>query len=695
MIDNNIIQSLGAGSGIDTVNLTKQLVEIERAAPQQRIDSKRDKAESQISDYGLLSNAMATLQDAAAVLSKPEGLFSKTASYTESNALVPVGLETDVQAGTYKFTVEEVAASQSLTSAVFNSVDDAVGEGVLTFRFGKVTDDGNGAMAAGGFEQDLEAEDIQITIDSSNNSLEGLRDAINDADFGVQASIVNNGVDGYVLQISAASGASNELEITVEEAGGAPSNNDNTGLSRFSFNETASQMTQYQSGADAKLTINGMTVYRDSNSIDDIVPGLKLDVIDAAPGVPVTITITDDKAFAEQNIRDFIEAFNVFLEAIEPAVGTYEKENEDGDKETVYGSLANDPLAKSMLSQIRSVIANAIPGLSDSSAFSTLGTIGIRTELDGTLSIDEETFSAAIDDHFSDIQKLFAPSTDSSSDSIYINSYSAKTRSGEFDVNITTAPSQGEYQGGALGGLAAFPDFDSTGQVYDFSVNVDGTQSGSLIIPEGVYADQSAMAQAIQDLINSDSTIVEAGKSVTVSYDSDNNRFDITSNAFGSGSNVSVVTASTDIETDLGIAVAAGTAGTTVAGTINDVSAFGSAQVLLPSLGQPGEGLALIVKPGATTGTVSFSRGFAGELESLLENFLGSNGLIATKEANLEDNIEKLDEDEERLNRRMTSYEERMMNQFIAMERIINGLNTSGSFLDNLINTLPFTASKD
>jgi len=224
-------------------------------------------------------------------------------------------------------------------------------------------------------------------------------------------------------------------------------------------------------------------------------------------------------------------------------------------------------------------------------------------------------------------------------------------------------------------------------------VDVDGTSSDLLTIPSGVYADQSAVAEAIQDLINSDSSLSKAGKSVTVTYDSDNNRFDITSNAFGASSNVSVVSASPDIQLDFGLAVAEGTSGATVAGTVNDVSAFGSAQVLLPSLGQPGEGLALIVKPGATSATVSYSRGFAGELEALLDNYLGSNGLIATKEENLETNIKNLDDDEEQLDRRMSAFEERMMNQFIAMERIINGLNSSGSFLDNLIDTLPFTAS--
>jgi len=695
MIDNNILQSLGAGSGIDTVGLTKSLVEIERAAPQQRIDSKRDKAETQISDFGLMSNVLATLQDAADVLSDPEGLYSKSAAFTQSDALVPVELDTDVQAGTYNFTVEAIASSQSLTSVAFSDPEEAVGEGTLTFNFGNATVDGSGAMLTtpgSGFTADALADSVEITIDSANNSLEGLRDAINDADFGVQASIVNDGLGGYLLQVTAESGANNELEISVSETSGTIDNTDGVGLSRFSFNETASQLAQKQEGADAELTINGLTVYRESNTIDDIVQGLKLDVLQAEPGALVTITITDDKTFAEQNIRDFVEAYNIFLEAIAPAVGLTEVEDDEGETEKVLGSLANDPLAKSMLSQIRSVMANAIPGLSDAN-FTSLAGIGIRTDLDGNMSIDEETFTRAFENNFEDVQKLFSPYNSTSDNSVSINNYNSSTLAGDYEVVVTTPPSRGSYDGDAL--TVGFPSLDTTGRAYSFEISVDGKASASLAIPEATYDSADDMATALTTLINSDTTISEAGSSVTVEYNSDLNRFDIISDKYGASSTIEITAADAQLTTELGLSVKTGTDGVTVAGTIDGVEGFGSGKVLLPKLGEPAQGLALIIGDSATSATVSFSRGFAGELSLLIDNFVGSNGLIATRESNLETSIDALDGDQEKLDRRMSSYEERLINQFIAMERIINSLNSSGSFLDNLINTLPFTASRD
>ncbi len=687
-IDTDIIKSLGAGSGIDTKSLVNQLTEIERIGPQARIDRVRDKAEAQISDFGLLTSAMATLEDAAKLLSEPEGLFSKSAAYTDSDALIPVELDTDVQAGSYVLEVTEIAAAQSLSSTTFSNKTDAVGEGTLTFNMGAATVV-SGKQTA--FALDTSESAVVITIDSTNNTLEGLRDAINDADFGVQATIVFDGAD-YVLQMNAASGENNELEIVVSESGGSPSNNDASDLSRFAFNSATSDvgtLVENQGGQDASIKVNGLTVTRESNTIDDVIQGLTFDVLKKDPGVPITITVSEDKAFAEQNIRDFVEAYNLFTEAIQPAVGTIEEEDADGKSQTIIGSLRNDSLAKSVVSRIRSVISNVIPGLGDTS-FTALSTIGIRTELDGSLVFHEDTFKESMDDHFEDVQKLLAPQTVSSDSGVFVNGYGDDTVAGEYDIVITTQPARSVYQGQAV----SVP-LDTTGKTHTFKVNVNGDVSEELTLPNAVYADNADIASAMQVLINSDETLTAAGAAVLVSYDSDNNRFDITSTKYGAASNVAITEASAETISELGLTVAsAAIAGATVAGTVNGVEGFGSANVLLPAIGEPGERLALIIGDNATTATVNFSRGFAGEMESTLNEFLESNGLFDKRELTLNDTLDELTSDEERLDVKMTAFQERLMNQFIAMERILNGLNSSGGFLESLIDTLPFTAKR-
>jgi flagellar hook-associated protein 2 len=101
----------------------------------------------------------------------------------------------------------------------------------------------------------------------------------------------------------------------------------------------------------------------------------------------------------------------------------------------------------------------------------------------------------------------------------------------------------------------------------------------------------------------------------------------------------------------------------------------------------------MIIGDTATSATVSFSRGFAGQMEELVGQFLQTNGLLDSREDMLERQLVDLDDQEDNLDRRMTAYQERLMSQFIAMESILNGLNSQGGFLENLIDTLPFTAS--
>lgn len=697
MIDNNIIQSLGVGSGIDTNNIVKQLTAIERSAPQQRIDTKRELTETRISDFGSLSSALSTLQEAAATLIEPEGMFSKTAAFTESDALVPTGLSTDVEPGIYNFTVEDIAQSQSISFDGLADDDSEVGEGTITFNFGAWNRDGSDRATT--FVQDTDHDSVTITIDSTNNSLKGLRDEINDADMGVQASIIFDGTS-YRLSVLAESGANNELEMVIDEGATSDENEDDIGLSRFGFNSAlddfATQTVETQIGNDAELTINGLTVYRSTNAIDDIVEGLSLDVLKAASGEKITITVEDDKDFAKQNVRDFVDAYNTFLETVEPMFGITEQTNEDGETETIEGSLSKDSLAKSILSRIRSTIASSIPGLVDSD-LTALTNVGIRTELDGTISISETEFDEAFDSRFEDVQKLFAPQTYSDSPDITVNSYGENTVAGEYAVVVNTQPSKGFVNGNDIDDLVVtFPDYDTSLKDYTFKIRVNGNDSEEISLPSALYDDKYEIAAALQAAINADANLQANGSSVVVSYDdSAADRFVFTSNQYGTSSTVTIFDPSEEITDDLGIAALSGTPGVKVSGTINGVAGFGSANVLLPDLGEPGEGLAMLIGENASTATVNFSRGFAGELDELIKDFLSSDGLITARETSLNSDLDELDDDEDTLNRKMSVYEERLIQQFIAMERIINGINSSSGFLDNLIDTLPFTAKSD
>src|SRR5690606_28469990 len=98
------------------------------------------------------------------------------------------------------------------------------------------------------------------------------------------------------------------------------------------------------------------------------------------------------------------------------------------------------------------------------------------------------------------------------------------------------------------------------------------------------------------------------------------------------------------------------------------------------------------VEPGTTSTTINFTRGFAGGLSSLVNEFLKTSGLIKEREDNINKDIKRVEKDEEALNRRSEAYRARLMAQFQAMETIVRSLNTTGGFLDGLVDRLPFTS---
>lgn len=667
----SIISALGTGSGIDTNALTNQLVEINKAAQSQRLTTKKTLLETQISDFGLLRSSMAKLEAATAALGNKDTFNAKAVSVPETSLIAITKLDAKAAAGDYRLKIEQVAQAQSISSGTFVSPNDPVGKGTLTIRLG----DWDAGVTA--FAVDTAKTGATITIDDNNNSLTGLRDAINKAGVGVTASIVSDS-GSYKLLLTSKSGAKNEVEITAAEDGGS------AGLNAFNFNDTTRNLTQQQEGLDAQVRVNGLLVNRESNHITDVVEGLEFDLFSSSATETINLVITEDKTIAETSIRDFVAAYNTFLTETEQLTGFNAESKE-------YGSLRKDPLAKTLLQNLRTNIAASVPGIDGD--FSALSILGVRTELNGSLKIVEDEgntgFRAAIDNNFDLVRDLFVPKTSSTTTGIEVTKFGAKSTPGTYDVVITQQPSKGSLTAAAL--VSTFP-LDTTGKDYSFTFNLDGATSASIALPTGkVYASGAELAADFQSLINLDPTVKAAKATLSVSYDTVNNKLVFISDAYGTSSKVEFTAVGADMA-DLGIAVGAGTTGTNVGGTVGGVAGFGFGNVLLPALNSPAEGLSMLVQPGTTSGSITFSRGFAGGMTNLINDYLKTSGLIKGRETNINNDIKKVDKDAEALDRRSEAYRARLQAQFSAMESIVRSLNSTGSFLDGILDRLPFTA---
>lgn len=668
----NIVNTLGGGSGIDTLALVDQLVELQSLPETERLNDKEALLEVQISDYGLLKSSLSKLETAIDALTNEDTFDAKSLSIPDTSLISLTKLDSSAVSGSYQIQIEDVAQAQSLSSGVYDSEDAIVGTGSLTIRFGEWN------AVPDTFLVDAEKTGATIEITENNNTLSGLRDAINDADIGVQASIVSDG-GNFRLMITGPSGATNELEIDVTEGAIA-------GLSDFSFTESSLNLTQELEGRDAQIRLNGLLVSRSSNTVTDLVEGLEFDIFNSSPTEVINLSISHDKNIAETAIRDFVDAYNVFLEEVELLTGF---NPEIGD----FGSLKNDSMADNLVDTVRRYMGAQVAGIGE--GFNVLANLGIRTQLDGSLEINEDpaesntNFRAAIDNNFEFVKGLFTPQFNSDDSKIEVTGFGKKTQPGSYDVVITQEATQGVLNTGAF--TVGFP-LDTTGKDYSFDISIDGN-TVSVLIPDNTYASGAELASEIQSLINIDEALQESRATVSVAFNNATNSFDFTSDSFGSNSQVNISAIGADAG-ELGLSVVDGTAGVNVEGTVDGQEAFGLGNVLLPAIGTAAEGLKMIIKPGAVEGSITFSQGFSGGLTRLLDTFLASNGLIAEREGNINESLDDIEDDRAALDRRTEAFRSRMETQFLAMELIVRSLNNTGSFLDGIADRLPFTAPR-
>lgn len=684
----SIVSALGAGAGFDSQALVSDLVDVQKAPLQARIDNQRTSYNTQISAYGTLKSTMSELQALMSPLADPAIFNSRAVNVPTTDVLSVNSLESSAQPGTYKIEVEKVAAAQSLAFniATTDATSSLNKSGELTFKIGQWSYTGVPAVADS-FAVNADKPSFKVAIDSAD-SLTDIAEKINDAESGVKAAVLE--IDGvFQLMVTAQSGAKNALEIT--GVSDDPANL--TGLDVFEFVAGGgnSSVLETQQGQNAEIKLNGLAVSRETNDIDDVIAGFSFTLNKADIGSPITFSITEDRGTAETAIQDFVTGYNLFYTTMNELTGVKTDEETNAISS---GDLSKDGTAKSLLSLIRQKISESVPGLDASGSLSALTNMGIRTQLDGTLEIIEDDFRNALDNNFDKVAALFSQSSSVSSSAIEVNlgSYGASAKAGTYAVVLSNSPSKGSLLGGVV-----TPGVDATSGDYSFSLSVNGTTSGNLVL-SGNYATNAELAADLQSVINGDSELAASQSFVDVSVETvgTDEYIKLTSREYGSVSTVSFLTAGAEFESNINLTTAlTPTVGEDVAGTINGVAGFGSGDLLLAAIDTDAYGMNLKVKEGTASGAYSydFSHGFAGELTNLISRFLADNGIISNKEESLQTNLTGLDADQDKLDIKMTAYQARLSSQFIAMERIVASLNTTKGQLEGLVDRLPFTAS--
>lgn len=640
------ISSLGIGSGVLTSDLVDKLVAAERRPTEQRLDFNQQRSEALISAYGKLRSAVTELRLPMRQLSAPDNLKAFSGSSSNDGVAVTVD-STKASTGSYSVQVDSLAKAQSLASGTFADKDStSVGTGTLTLQVGDETK--------------------TLTIDSSNDTLQGLANEINEAGIGVSAGVVDTGSGFRLVVSSQETGTANEISISVTDDDG--SDTDTAGLSQFVYDGTTNNLTQTVAAQDAVVQINGIQITRSSNTIDNAVEGLTFEL--KKEGITSEVKVSQDLGKVADRVKGFVDKFNELQSTIKDLSGF--------NAETGQGSLlTGDSTVRNIQSQLREVLTRIVPGLEDSSVRS-LADIGITTNFEtGGLEFDSARFKDQLAKNPDDVTALFAEQGRATDPQVEFVRSSLDTEPGTYAINITQAATQGTVTGDSA--LADGVTIDASND--ELTIQVDGNTSANLTLTAGTYTTAEDLVNEIQSQLNSNTALKDAGAAVQVGLDGAG-KLTFTSSTFGSESNASIT--AVEDGTALGVSTKTGTAGLDVAGTIDGRAAEGDGQTLFLEGGGGGASGLQIKVAGTQTGdrgSITFIEGVAERTVDLVTGFVGADGTIEARTDGLQSELQNIQENRVNLEERIASFRQRLVDQFSAADSLISQLNSTRDYV--------------
>ena len=359
------LSTLNVGSGLNTTEIIDALVDAERAPAESQITKKREQRTVEISGLGQVKQGFEALNSG---LVPATGLTGLVASRTGTALDIEIDDMAKASAFSHSVLVDSVAAGQTLVFDGFSGETASVGTGSLTLAFGKWESDGS-------FSANSERSDVTVNIASGNGTLAGLRDAINAADANVTASILKTSASSYALVLKSREGADHAMRVTASEDAGA------AGLADFAYTAVDTDV-QTIAASDASLRLDGTTITRDSNTITDLLDGMKL-TLNSTSSTASLVTSRYDTPTATAAMQLVIDGLNGMNEML----NSMAKRATDGGED---GPLVGDPLVRSLQRQLRGFTTTALPGFQDDPVH--LADFGVKTKRDGTITLDTEVF---------------------------------------------------------------------------------------------------------------------------------------------------------------------------------------------------------------------------------------------------------------------------------------------------------------
>jgi flagellar hook-associated protein 2 len=356
-------------SGLDVDSMVSSLMSIEQQ-PLANLQAKQTSFNSKLSAFGTLKSAVSTFQTAVKALGG-DALRALTASSTKSDVVgITATKDGGATAGSYAIEVSKLAQADKLVSA-------GVAPGAT--------------FAAAGSSMAITIGGKTTPLVLTDTTLAGISSAINKANAGVTATILNDGTQDRLVITGSQTGSANGVSIAATGS-----------LAAFDTTAATTTMTRSQTAQNAEMKIDGVNVSKPSNTVTDAIKGVTLNLAQTNVGSPVTVSLAKDTAGISKSITAFVDAYNTLATAV--------------NKQTSYNAatktgavLNGDASARSILTGIRAELTKAVSG---AGGLTTLSDIGIAFQRDGTLKLEKPAkLEAALATNFENVSSLFSSTT--------------------------------------------------------------------------------------------------------------------------------------------------------------------------------------------------------------------------------------------------------------------------------------------
>lgn len=373
--------SLGVGSNLPLDTLLTNLTTAEKGRLKP-ITQQQSSFTARLTAFGTLKSALEKFQTANTALNDAN-LFKSTTAVSNSTDLT-VSTTAGAAAGIYKINVTQIAQAQSIRTTT--TVTDS-----------KAAQGDNSAERVLIIKQDGKEKPLEIKLTKDQTSLVEMRDAINNANGGVTASIVKLKDDDYQLVLtSSETGVANKMSISVSG---------DEKLNQFiSFNNpdvVGNNVEQIVEAKNAELNVNGIDIIRSSNTVTDAPQGITLNLTKEVKDVTVTVTKSNDKATTA--IKSWVDSYNSLVDTIGTLTKYTSVDPGAEEQSTSNGALLGDSTVRTIQTGIRGQFSSS----ANDGKFQTLSQMGITQDgTTGKLKIDDEKLKKALTDNSVDVQQL-------------------------------------------------------------------------------------------------------------------------------------------------------------------------------------------------------------------------------------------------------------------------------------------------